>query len=967
MVYSDTTQTTRDYGVDAYLVVSIKERVQTYTIEAKLRTSDTLSLKDFATSILYYLINTSSRHFIVTNVSYSYEAVKYIRQSNLRNEKIIELIDGQLLQNVINDHLKQFYGFPLELRNYILNRKFDNASLVAGDITVQQKDQNYIELPYYSALLEDVRNHFQSGHNFFVVTGISGTGKSIWIQYCVDKLFEGYVVQKFDISLIQTPKLFVYEILHLLLGFNIEKLFTELSMDNSKVKDLISQFQVFPCDSAQITDAVKFLLISKENESETYVYYMHLLVEHLHKHFLINMHTIAVIENLHEATAEMIEFVIRTMYCLGKKNVIVFWEIPTFRNARQIPHVSVEQWNDFIYLLTSKNVGQGVLPYCISLDGLLENEVYGKIEENVKDIIGSYIPGIAFTSGFVRVFIKFFGLKIRSIFEALNIIKMNNLYSSAALEVVHMNSSIIIKEQIIHLMGNESESREFYQFVFNFVNLLDGKLDTAVIQYLDSIFMTDSNMTLIHSGLFYRENSILRFQYQTMIKALKNHLNPGMQKKCAKWLLAHLDELEMNYIDRKYYGILFQYLVSPLDAICKMNETIDVLYHCKVYRYALSLASIRCEYYRQTEDEVLYYQYFVQYISCLKTSTSDWNVLNTSMKYAESLRSQLAIKYFNDKRYIQTNLKLALIQYQVSKVNYDYADCEQKIQYILNYEDDFGESELFIIAKIYNALIKKEQGFRKEFVLELIDNFQRYPNNLDIKVTYYINLAAMYKFSHRHIAIKLVRTARNLTFDSQKGHGDLEVEVNLLHLLCQENNETVLEYIRFIRFAAEKINSMYILAKTFNIEAYHYIRNLSDNEDSIVRCLRSAVFHSLSNGHTKQTFLFGLNLVTILISCGRDCIEEFNSVFNWYNNNKMVVKRLKQNPYKHKDHMFTALVSLFYIAQTIKMADVEQIILEFFPEFKNMTEKELLKQVPDYYKVTYRMATRKKDIIFLLF
>ena len=86
------------------------------------------------------------------------------------------------------------------------------------------------------------------------------------------------------------------------------------------------------------------------------------------------------------------------------------------------------------------------MPYCISLDGLLENEVYGKIEENVKDIIGSYIPGIAFTSGFVRVFIKFFGLKIRSIFEALNIIKMNNLYSSAALEVVHMNSSIIILE-----------------------------------------------------------------------------------------------------------------------------------------------------------------------------------------------------------------------------------------------------------------------------------------------------------------------------------------------------------------------------------------------------------------------------------------------------------------------------------------------------------------------------------------
>ena len=55
-IYDDITQETRDYGVDAYLVVNIKERLQTYTIEAKLRTSDTLSLKDFATSIYIILL-----------------------------------------------------------------------------------------------------------------------------------------------------------------------------------------------------------------------------------------------------------------------------------------------------------------------------------------------------------------------------------------------------------------------------------------------------------------------------------------------------------------------------------------------------------------------------------------------------------------------------------------------------------------------------------------------------------------------------------------------------------------------------------------------------------------------------------------------------------------------------------------------------------------------------------------------
>ena len=155
-IYDDITQETRDYGVDAYLVVNIKERLQTYTIEAKLRTSDTLSLKDFATSILYYLINTSSKHFIVTNVSYSSEVIKYIRQSNLRNEKIIELVDGQLLQNVINISLKQFYEFPRELIDYILNRKFNNVKLHSENIFAQHKDKNYIELPYYDTLLKDL-------------------------------------------------------------------------------------------------------------------------------------------------------------------------------------------------------------------------------------------------------------------------------------------------------------------------------------------------------------------------------------------------------------------------------------------------------------------------------------------------------------------------------------------------------------------------------------------------------------------------------------------------------------------------------------------------------------------------------------------------------------------------------------------------------------------------------------------
>lgn len=967
VVYGEPTQKTRDYGVDAYLVINFKERLRTYTIEAKLRTSDPLSLKEFATSILYYLINTSSKHFIVTNVSYSQEAIKYIQQANLKNEKFIELIDGKSLQNIINSSLKQFYDYPKELIDYILNRNCKDSVLLEH-VPMQLNEKSYIELPYYNALLEDIRLHFQLGYNFFVITGIYGTGKSTWIKYCVDNIWKKYAVQKFDVSLIQTPKLFVFEILRLLLGFNVEKLFTDLSKEKNIINDITEQFQVFPCDSEQIINAIRILILSENDDKKSYVYLMHLLIEHLNEHFLVNMNVVIIIENLHEATAEMIDFVIQSMYCINHKNIIVFWEILIPQNSSQLNYVSIEQWYNFLYLLTSKNLCQGTLPYQISLDGLLENEQYGAIEENIKSILAQYIPGITFTSEFVQMFIKYFGVNIRNIFEALNIIRLKNLYSAAAIKDLHMNSPIIIEKQIVKLLCGQSERSRFYQSAFNFAYLMDGKLEAVIILYLDATFTIDSNIVLIDSGLFYFENNILYFQYYSMIMSIRRYFNSNIQKECAKWLSEHLDELDINYIERKYYEVFLLYITSPLDAISRMDKSIESLYSNKIYKYVLSLSELRYKHYKKIKDEILFYQYYVKYISYLKSFTSDLKVINTNIKTAESLRTCLAIQYKDDKRYIQTNLELALIQYHVSKANYDYDDCEKRIQYILSFENVIDEVEIFIIARIYHALIKKEQGFRKEFILELIENIHKFPENLDVKVAYYVNMAAMYKFTNKQIAIKLVKTAKDLTFDHQKGYGDLEVEINLLHLCCQGANEILLEHIEFIRSAAEKINSMYILAKTFNLEAYYYIKNSYGKEKTVIQCLRSAIFHSLSNGQTKQAFLFGLNLITILILCKQDCEEEFNSVFNWYNKNEIIINRLKRNPYRHNDHMFSALISLLCIAKNIGKSYAEEKILRSFPEFISMTKKELFNHVPAYYKVKYRKkACKNRNIIFLLF
>lgn len=966
IIYGNTTQQTRDYGVDAYLVINIQESLKTYTIESKLRTSDSLSLKDFATSILYYLINTSSKHFVVTNVSYSSETIKYIEQSNMKSEKFINLIDGRMLQDTINASLEYFYNFSQELVNYILSRNFEGIPALPLSYQSETKEPSYIELPYYGTLINNISTKLKTEYNFFIVTGRHGEGKTTFIDYCIDKVFLNYSIHKFDLSLIHTPRLLVLEILHLLLGFSIEKLIFEMDDNDNVINEIIEPLQVFHKNSKQIIDAIKQLLNFKNNDSQTYVYMMNILVEHLYNNFLLNTSTVLVIENLHEATEEMIEFTIKTMYCLGKKNIIVFWEILIPQNAGQLANVNLDQWYSFLQLLESKSLVKNSSPYLIKLSGLLENDV----EIDVKYIIEKYITGISFTDKFIQTFIKCFGTNIRNIFNALKIIKAQQLYSASSIQNLNIDYSIIIETQISDLLDKKNNDYEFYQWVFSFVFLLDGKIDFSVLKFMDKTFNTNSKNTLKKSGLFYQKNNSLEFQYSNMNDIISQLLDTDIKENCAHWILNFLNELDINYVTKRYYEASLLHIVSPLDSIKNLNEDIKYLYNLKAYKYVLSLSEIRYIYYKRMENELLYYKYYIKYISYLRKSTSDLGLLNRKIREAEDLRERLAIKYLNNDEYIRINLELALIQYHISKSLYDYNDCENKINYILQYENILKESDIFINARIYYALIKKEQGYRKEFVLELINNYKRYQQNNDVKISYYINLAAMYKFSHIDIAIKLIQTVQKLTFDSQNGCADLEVELNLLHLLCyQKKSQNTLQHILFIRSVAEKKNSMYILAKTFNLEAYYYIKFNLNNIDSIIECLKSAVFHSLSNGQAKQSFLFGLNLANVLAASERKYIDEFNIVFQWFKKHQIIMERLKNNPYIYNDHMFAALISLICLSKKLKMPSlISNELADLFPKLTSMSEKELLAYVPDYYKIKLSKEIQtSQEIVFILF
>ncbi len=967
---SDTTQQTRDYGVDAYLVLNIHGKRSTYTIEAKLRTSDSLSLRDFATSILYYLINTSSKHFVVTNISYSAKTIKYIEQLNLSSEKFVELIDGMLLQKTINKQLHVFHHYPKELINYILEREFDSRAPIAQPLMGGERKQtdNYIPLPCYEEWMKKVKVQLDAGYNFFLVTGMSGTGKSSWIDACLNELCSGYRKHKIDLSIIQTPRLFILELLHLLLGFKIEKLIGELSKEEPFHDDILEAFQTFPGNTGIIVEAIRLLFKNEKTDCYLYVYLMKILVNHLHENFLIHTHMVFILENLHEASPEMIQFTIDMMYCIGKKNILIFWELLQPQNTMQLKNISLEQWNGFLQLLGERHYGTEALPYIVRLKSLSE--------PNVRTAICKYMPGISFTEEFFQAFMESFGTNARNVFVALRIIRQQKMYSAAALPILPINYPFLIENQIKELLESSNAYRDFYRYAFHFLLLLEGSLDPIVTSFLDETFSVNAGYLLLNSGLFYKKGDSLVFQYRNMEDIIAEFINHKLQIECASWLLKHLDELDINCLLQKFYEAKFLSIVSAPNAIEKINEAIQFLYFNQAYKYTIPLSEIRWQYYEKNGESLLSYQYYVKYASYLKKMWKDKGLLDETIARAVSKKDMLSIRFSNHPQYIMSNLELAFLQYQVAKGNYDYKTCEERIQYILSYELSYKNTlenpELFILAHIYSALNKKEQGKRKAFILELVNNFRTYQDNVDVKITYYVNMAAMYKFCRIDISIKLMQTARKLTFDAKKGHGDLEVEMNLLHFLCHEKNtKNMLAQICFIREMTEKENSIYNLAKTYNLEAYYYISNglLPAQTEATIECLKSAVFHSIISGQSKQAFLFRLNLVQFLIASGSEYTEELSGAIQWFNDNLIVIERLQRNPYKKSDHMFSAFVSLLFALKKKNMVSLIKKgskIQEFLEKYEKMEESQLLALLPDYYTISITMKKMQK-LVFILF
>lgn len=392
----------------------------------------------------------------------------------------------------------------------------------------------------------------------------------------------------------------------------------------------------------------------------------------------------------------------------------------------------------------------------------------------------------------------------------------------------------------------------------------------------------------------------------------------------------------------------------------KIDEAIKNLNANQLYSYSIKLAELRYLYYKQTKQQLLYYMNLVIYISyIIKHYTSMTSKIEVLLREAEYLKNELCFQFGDNENYISSNLELALSNYYHAKNQYDYTLCEKNIKYILSYENSIIRPETFALARIYMALIKKEQGLRNQFIIELVDALKKYPNDKEVKISYYANLAAMYKFRNISISIKLLELVQRITYDHQKGHGDLWTKIDMLQYLGYCNSLELFQIIE-VRQAVERKNSLNNLARTFNLEGYY---NLSHKNLLLAKeCLETAIFHSLSGGQGKQYFLFLLNLLHIMLLLNENCDKEFYKAYEWFQKHREeIIRRLHNNPYRKTDHMYVALISLIYIIDIRKQLHLLKPLHlnDVLPELKELTSDKIRKLIPPFYV--------KNDVIFILF
>lgn len=923
IIKQDVTKETRDCGVDGFIRFRVADSDREYTVEAKLRAKNKIALRDIATSILYFLIGFSDRHFIVTNVIFTAEALRVIEEIRQRLDGALETIDGHELRRLLNEGLTcREEGVPELIRLLQKQTIPPREPLAPHKASYYRVIKEYYPIKRRTEQRDQAICQLNAGKKLFLIRGEPGTGKSQLI-WDIAKESEKYQFEicRIDMSKIYSPRIFILQTLQLILGLNLNDLMDQL--DGAERQRLGQDPALLEC--AQAGDygrAVRYLLTSADDNLENRNYLLRCLLLELSERCFHQTKGLLILEGLDDSEEELIRYLLYVLDILAgeRSGLSVLIKLTIFRNRSEAGRIPFDEWNRLMNSMERFRIG-GQPPTIITLGNFSEYEA--------RDILEKSLPLPHVPLYYENAVLSRAGTNPRALFSLIFLIRAQQLFTQYDIERLPSDCDGSIQSAYIGVLLEDGENGPYFRVLLATLCELEGSLPLALNAQLEREYSVRPG-TFAKTGVIAESPIALEIESRQVLGAVRQALDVGTVQEARRWILKHLDCAGWTEPGRSSQELLLKLRLREYVPEALLESVLPTLCEERFRKRAETLLLEAYRARRETEDFPSALDYLLRYLDRLslrdKLNTAEYQEL---LSDADRIAAELAAR--NTALPVKVRIQLCFLHYWQSKSRYDYEGCVRYTDEILKTEEAyFAPAEVctlekyWVKAHIFRALNFKEQGSRLNCVRAFRKALHRYPQSEELRISCYMNLAGLTYHTAPQAARRFLSHALEIVESRNGPGGSRWLWLYNDRILCSLfSGGGDLEEIRAARERADRQYSLSNLARTFAFEAcVHYDRGDLGLAETF---FSKAIQVGAVQGGTKPSFLFLTNVIAVKLLAEKDAARELEDAQRWLMEHfDTVMKKIDRNEMRAADHLFAAVVSWVVSTRRAERADLER-------------------------------------------
>lgn len=954
------TSDTNDQGVDGQILLAAAKGDLHITVEAKLRKGGGLSLKDFASSIVNYLVESSDIHFIVTNVRFTKDAYRILDVVNSDSRFSLNYLDCHALCDYADKHSELERLFPALMENIRIEAA-KNTPLPRKSRVEERRQLVVTFLPVSrKKALSDLLTAICSQTPLIVLSGPRGTDKSLLMDLCMRRLCNEKPLIRIDMQYLGSLRVFLLAFLKNLLGLDV---FECLNLLSDQMSDDVWQ-DGDPEDThrSRIVGALRKLLQVRheDNDPQAENYLMRELLREFtgsnHKHRVL------LLENLNTVTPETLLEVMSLLPQIAGCNISIILELSLHIPMGNQTLVYPEWYRQISQIQSMRIAGKSTVSITL--------EEYSTPE--AADMLSS-VTGQAADSYFVRQLLRKYGKNPAILREAAADIKKRNITTSAELQSIAVPGSEEDILRVLLAVLQEAGERgvacfQAIRWCLQTADLLYGYVSHAMVAAIDAYCLTaGSTQVLTATGLLQKLNDGFLIRNEAAGMVLHNTV--------AYWDVGAL--LEFLLENRKQWG-LPELTQECAEANMLFNlhdrrflEAADAAVHiCEQNREAHLVAGLLSKCRDYTRPAVTPEKRLRHLSYALRTLEKEHELELTDMEEREAagnaLLEQCTALYLAcaSPEAATLLIQCALLQNGLRRSRFHFAEGEEFINMCFSLVNMYGLDDLGSRAYVAKALCVKEQGSLDRCFDVFRQGIRRYPHDPYLRSCYLANYAADLGKRNLPGAVRVCVAA--LAAARQTGDSELfcwlQEDLIMYQLESGENDLGLLLDIQACRQNADMHGYRPDISRTYNLEGVYAA--IGNHFEHAAHCFRNAsqCYAAVTD---QQKFLFRCNMLSVLPIKNAESTEVFQQQMLWLSENRQwLFDKLNRRPDLSSETNFAALVSLLATALRQKNTEAFSLILTWFPLLP-LTVLHYKEQISPKALLSPRFLLSPKNILIL--